>query len=71
MSTALQELDAFLEGWTVDPLNARSTFLSYRALLAAVPGVSFAPGDKCRVAAIRSTTLIVESAPIETPLQPD
>ena len=35
----------------------------------AVPGVSFAPGDKCRVAAIRSTTLIVEPVPIETPVQ--
>ena len=41
MSTALQELDAFLEGWTVDPLNGRSTFLPYLHLLAAVPGVSF------------------------------
>ena len=36
----------------------------------AVPGASFAPGDKCRVAAIRSTTLIVEPAPIETPVRP-
>ena len=35
----------------------------------AVPGASFAPGDKCRVAAIRSTTLIVEPVPIETPVQ--
>lgn len=37
----------------------------------AVPGASFAPGDKCRVAAIRSTTLIVEPAPIETPVRPN
>ena len=37
----------------------------------AVPGASFAPGDKCRVAAIRSTTLIVEPAPIETPVSPN
>ena len=37
----------------------------------AVPGASFAPGDKCRVTAIRSTTLIVEPAPIETPVLPN
>lgn len=37
----------------------------------AVPGASFAPGDKCRVAAIRSTTLIVEPTPIETPVRPN
>ena len=37
----------------------------------AVPGASFAPGDKCRGAAIRSTTLIVEPAPIETPVRPN
>ena len=37
----------------------------------AVPGASFAPGDKCRVAAIRSTTLIVEPAPIEIPVRPN
>ena len=37
----------------------------------AVPGASFAPGDKCRVTAIRSTTLIVEPAPIETPVRPN
>ncbi|MCI7568610.1 MAG: hypothetical protein MSH25_04445 [Desulfovibrio sp.] len=41
MSTALQELDAFLKSWTVDPLNAKPAFLSYRDLLAAVPGVGF------------------------------
>lgn len=35
----------------------------------AVPGAAFAPGDKCRVSAIRSTTLIVEPVPIETPVQ--
>ncbi len=37
----------------------------------AVPGAAFAPGDKCRVSAIRSTTLIVEPVPIETPVQPN
>ena len=37
----------------------------------AVPGASFVPGNKCRVTAIHSTTLIVEPAPIETPLQPN
>lgn len=41
MSSAMHELDAFLEGWTLDPLNARATFLDYRALLADVAGVSF------------------------------
>ena len=37
----------------------------------AVPGAAFAPGDKCRVSAIRSTTLIVEPVPIETPVSPN
>lgn len=42
MPTALQELDTFLEGWTVDPVNAKPVFLSYRDVLTSVPGVSFA-----------------------------
>ena len=37
----------------------------------AVPGASFAPGEKCRVAAIRSTTLIVAPAPLDTPIRPN
>ena len=37
----------------------------------AVPGAAFAPGEKCRVAAIRSTMLIVEPVPVETPIQAD
>lgn len=36
----------------------------------AVPGAAFAPGEKCRVAAIRSTLLIVEPVPVETPINP-
>ena len=41
MSTTSQELDTFLEGWNVDPINAKTAFLAYRDFLASVPGVSF------------------------------
>lgn len=34
----------------------------------ALPGVSFQPGERCRVAEIRSTLLIVEPVPLETPI---
>ena len=34
----------------------------------AKPGASFEPGERCRVAEIRSTLLIVEPVPLETPI---
>ena len=33
-----------------------------------LPGTSFQPGERCRVAEIRSTLLIVEPVPLETPI---
>lgn len=34
----------------------------------ALPGTSFQPGERCRVAEIRSTLLMVEPVPLETPI---
>lgn len=37
--TALNELNGFLAGWEIDPLNAKSAFKSYEEYLASLPGV--------------------------------
>lgn len=51
-----------------EPGRARLDGVDWNAQ--AVPGAAFAPGEKCRVAAIRSTLLIVEPVPVETPINP-
>ncbi|MDE7064556.1 MAG: hypothetical protein K2O70_03685 [Desulfovibrionaceae bacterium] len=39
-ATVQQEVNAFLDAWTVDPNNAKAAFSAYREWLAAQPGVS-------------------------------
>ena len=46
MAESREEFDAFLDGWTVDPCGAKKAEISFRDLLAAVPGVELS--YKCR-----------------------